>query len=63
MKQYEAVIKIMKENNGYATLGYLYQNVLKVPEVIWKTKTPFPALGELFRMKDFSLKLNLVFGH
>ena len=32
MKQYEAVIKVMEENGGYATLGHLYQNVLKVPD-------------------------------
>lgn len=26
MKQYEAVIKIMEENGGYATLNHLYEN-------------------------------------
>jgi hypothetical protein len=31
MKQYEAVIKVMEENGGFATLSYLYENALKVP--------------------------------
>lgn len=30
MKQYEAVIKVMEEKGGYATLGELYQEALKV---------------------------------
>jgi len=29
MKQYEVVIKIMKEKEGFATLGYLKQGVFK----------------------------------
>ena len=41
MKQHEAVIKVMEKNGGYATLGYLNQEVLKTPGVEWKTKTPF----------------------
>ena len=30
MKQHEAVERVMQENGGYATLGYLYQAALKV---------------------------------
>lgn len=29
MNQREAVISVMEENGGYATLGYLYQNAVK----------------------------------
>lgn len=29
MYQYEVVIEVMEENGGYATLGHLYENVLK----------------------------------
>jgi len=43
MKQYEAVIKVMEEKGGYATLGLLYQEVLNVPGVICKIKTPFAS--------------------
>ena len=36
MKQYEAVIKVMEDKGGYATLGSLNQNVLKVEGCDWK---------------------------
>ena len=55
MKQHEAVIKVMKENGGYATLSYLYENV---PVSDWKTKTPYASIRrivqkrpEIFRIK------------
>jgi len=47
MKQYEAVIKVMEENGGFATLGHLYQNVLKVKGCEWKTKTPFASMRRI----------------
>ncbi|GAG60871.1 unnamed protein product [marine sediment metagenome] len=47
MKQYEAVIKVMEENSGFATLGHLYQNVLKVKGCEWKTKTPFASMRRI----------------
>lgn len=40
MKQYEAVIKVMEDNGGYATLGFLNQEVLKIRDCVWNTKTP-----------------------
>lgn len=57
MKQYEAVIKVMKENGGFATLSYLYENALKVPEVIWKTKTPFATIRRIVQDKRFFFKI------
>jgi len=57
MKQYEAVIKVMEENGGYATLGYLYQNVLKVPECEWKTKTPFASMRRIVQDDRFFFKI------
>jgi hypothetical protein len=57
MKQYEAVIKIMEENGGYATLGYLYQNVLKVPDCEWKTKTPFASMRRIVQDDRFFFKI------
>lgn len=47
VKQYEAVIKVMEENGGYATLGYLYQEALKVQGVKWGTKTPFASIRRI----------------
>jgi hypothetical protein len=57
MKQYEAVIKIMKENRGYATLNYLYEKSLKVPGVVWKTKTPFASIRRIVQDERFFFKI------
>ena len=57
MKQYEAVIKVMEENGGYATLGYLYQNVLKIPGCEWKTKTPFASMRRIVQDDRFFFKI------
>ena len=57
MKQYEAVIKIMKENSGYATLGFLYQNISKVTGVEWKTKTPFASIRRIVQDERFFFKV------
>lgn len=57
MRQYEAVIKVMEDNRGYATLGYLYEKVLKVPGVIWKTKTPFATIRRIVQDKRFFFKI------
>jgi len=71
MKQYEAVIKVMKENGGYATLKFLNETVMKVQNVEWKTKTPFASIRRivqdprcffkikpgLWALKDFKDKL------
>jgi hypothetical protein len=55
MKQYQQVIEVMENNNGFATLGYLNQNVNVAN---WKTKTPFATIrrivqerNEIFRIK------------
>ncbi len=57
MKQHEAVINVMEENGGYATLGYLYQNVLKVPGCEWKTKTPFASMRRIVQDDRFFFKI------
>jgi hypothetical protein len=57
MKQYEAVIKIMEENGGYATLGFLYQNVMKVPGVEWRTKTSFASIRRIVQDERFFFKI------
>lgn len=57
MKQYEAVIKVMEENGGFATLGFLNQNVLKVPSVEWKTKTPFASIRRIVQDERFFFKI------
>ena len=57
MKQYEAVIKVMEENGGYATLSHLYERVLKVPGVMWKTKTPFASIRRIVQDNRFFFKI------
>ncbi|KKP28231.1 MAG: hypothetical protein UW45_C0059G0004 [Parcubacteria group bacterium GW2011_GWC2_44_22] len=57
MKQHEAVIKIMEQNGGFATLGYLNQEVLKVPMVEWKTKTPFASIRRIVQDERFFFKI------
>ena len=57
MKQHEAVIQAIKENGGYATLGQLYQSVLKIPDCKWKTKTPFASIRRIVQTHDAFIKV------
>ena len=57
MKQYEAVIKVMQENGGYATLGHLNQNALSVPGCEWNTKTPFATIRRIVQDERFFFKI------
>jgi len=57
MKQYEAVIKVMEKNGGFATLAHLYQNVLKIPACEWKTKTPFASMRRIVQDERFFFKI------
>jgi hypothetical protein len=63
MKQYEAVMKVMEENGGYATLKHLYENVLKVSEVEWKTKSPFASMRRIVQDNRFFFKIHQGYGH
>ncbi len=57
MKQYEAVIKVMEENGGYATLSCLYENALGVRDVIWETKTPFASIRRIVQDARFFFRI------
>lgn len=57
MKQYEAVIEAMKQNRGYATLGQLYQLVLKIPGCKWGTKTPFASIRRIVQTNPEFFKI------
>ncbi|MBU1036427.1 hypothetical protein KKF32_00135 [Patescibacteria group bacterium] len=54
MKQHEAVIKTMKERGGFATLGFLNQNV-DISD--WKTKTPFASIRRIVQDNRFFFKI------
>lgn len=57
MKQHDAVIKVMEAKGGYATLGFLYQQALKVGGVEWKTKTPFASIRRIVQDERFFFKI------
>lgn len=57
MKQYEAVIKALKQNGGYATLGYLYKSVPLIEGVVWNTKTPFASIRRIVQDERFFFKI------
>jgi hypothetical protein len=56
-RQYEAVIEAMRANGGYATLGQLYRNALKIPGVEWKTKTPFKSVNRIVQNDRFFFRI------
>ncbi len=47
MKQHEAVIATMEKLGGIATLGHLYQEVFKIKDCQWNTKTPFASIRRI----------------
>jgi hypothetical protein len=57
MKQYEAVIKVMEQNGGYATFGHLYEHVLDVPDCEWKTRTPFASIRRIVQDERFFFRI------
>ncbi len=57
MKQHEAVIQVMEEAGGVTTLGYLYEHVLDVPGVIWRTKTPHASIRRIVQDDRFFFKI------
>ncbi len=47
MKQYEAVIQTIEHLGGVATLQQLNQEVFKIKECKWNTKTPFATIRRI----------------
>lgn len=54
MKQYEQVIEAMRNNGGYATLGFLNQAV-DVSD--WKSKTPFASIRRIVQDEKYFFKI------
>lgn len=50
-------MKVMMENGGFATLGFLNQNVLKIEDCEWKTKTPFASIRRIVQDERFFFKI------
>jgi hypothetical protein len=57
MNQREAVVEAMKANSGYATLGQLYKEALRISGVEWKTKTPFKSINRIVQDPKFFFKI------
>lgn len=51
MKQYEAVIQTLEKLGGQATFGELNQEVFKIEECEWKTKTPFASIRRIVQTR------------
>jgi len=50
MKQNEAVILTIEKLGGVATLGQLNQEVFKISDCEWKTKTPFASIRRIVQL-------------
>jgi hypothetical protein len=57
MNQREAVVEVMKANGGYATLGQLYKEALKIPDVSWASKTPFKSINRIVQDARYFFKI------
>ena len=57
MKQYEAVIQTLEKLGGVATLGQLNQEVFKIRECEWKTKTPFASIRRILQENENIYKI------
>lgn len=54
MKQYEQIIKVMKDNGGFSTLGFLNH---QVDVSKWKTKTPFASIRRIVQDERHFFKI------
>ena len=54
MTQHEQVIELMRQNGGFATLGYL-NSAIDVSG--WKTKTPFATIRRIVQDERFFFKI------
>ena len=50
MKQYEAVIKTIENLGGIATLGQINQEIFKIENCEWKTKTPYASIRRIVQI-------------
>lgn len=57
MKQYEAVIQTLERLGGVATLGQLNQEVFKIKDCEWKTKTPFASIRRIVQQNENIYKI------
>ena len=51
MKQHEAVLATLERLGGIATLGQLNQEVFKIKDCKWNTKTPFASIRRIVQIR------------
>lgn len=54
MRQYEQVIEVLRKNGGYATLGFLNQNV---DVSNWVTRTPYASIRRIVQDNRYFFKI------
>ena len=57
MKQHEAVIQTIESLGGIATLWQLNQEVFKIKNCIWETKTPFASIRRIVQQRPEIYKI------
>jgi len=57
MKQHEAVVITLERLGGIATLGKLNQEVFKIKDCEWKTKTPFASIRRIVQLNKDIYKI------
>lgn len=57
MKQHDAVIATFEKLGGIATLGQLNQEVFKIKDCEWKTKTPFASIRRIVQLNKDIYKI------
>lgn len=57
MKQNDAVILTLEKLGGVATLGQLNQEVFKIKDCEWKTKTPFASIRRIVQLDKRIFKI------
>ena len=57
MKQHEAVIQTIENLGGIATLGQLNQEVFKIKDCRWDTKTPFASIRRIVQLRPEIYKI------
>ena len=57
MKQFEAVIEVLRQHQGVATLAELYRDVPKVPDCAWATKTPQASIRRIVQLCNDIFKI------
>ncbi len=57
MRQHEAVITTLERLGGVATLGQLNQEVFKIKDCEWKTKTPFASIRRIVQLNKQIYKI------